>query len=643
MSFSSIVASLIIIMFCLNNISFASPQRIRYGEMKTRKLFQKGLEHYNEGRFYSALDMFRRLKDYPEGQNPQLTASYLMEMRSYFHIKKFEDAKLIGRSFLLKYPQSRYRFYIMECFGDVFAMEGNYRLAVDNYIKSRNKTDNSVHRTIIDSKLIRLLNGYLTNSEIDELLSTEIDSVNRSILSLILANNFIYKGEMDKAALTLFRLDVQKLPAIYKEAYNLARRHTYKEPRKSVMVGLVLPLSGFNADFGRDFLEGIQNAVSYIRKYNNLDIVLEVMDNGGDNLRTVSCVEILAKNSNVLAIIGPLSTNNSAIAGASARERDIPILIPFSAQVGLSDLGENIFQLKTDLYKQGRFAAEYAIIDLQKDTLAIVAPADRLGKELTDGFVKRADELGAQIVAIEWYSGIPTDLSVQFKNIRKVGFDLMSEKSIQSFSDLEFNEIDNIFEISVTDFFPEEIYMEESGEIDSSRIDVTTIQGIYLPIHSGDINYIGSQFSSYHLNTVVIGNSGWYDIEVLNQEMIGPHLSGMIILTDYLEPRDQLIQKPMSKLNEQDSFIEKNRWASIGRDVMGYFVAQIGDDYDRISIMNNLKRGVTYRGSGKIISFSSTTPRVNSSMHVLQYKNGRFRKIGEFLSDMLQVSETQSP
>ena len=170
--------------------------------------------------------------------------------------------------------------------------------------------------------------------------------------------------------------------------------------------------------------------------------------------------------------------------------------------------------------------------------MAVVAPAERLGVELVDGFVEQADELGAHIVDIQWYSGLPVDLKNQFKALRKVAFRLEEQCNQVEIIDLQFDTLDQTLVISEEDFFPELVEEEEISSSDSSKIVLSSIDGIFIPIHPGDINYVGSQISSYNFDTQLLGNMNWYDLDELSQEMIGPNVKGMIVFTDFIFPED---------------------------------------------------------------------------------------------------------
>ena len=616
----------------------------RIQESRTRRLFEKGIEHYDAGRYYSALYVFRQLTALHADKNSQLTASYLMTMKSYTQLEKMPDALDVGRKFLAKFPTSSYLPDVYECFGDIFVKEGHYRSAVHGYLKARSGTHRETMTSRLDEKLEHLMDGLLQKEEIGELIALELDSTSRSILMLMLAKRLLAVGDPDAAALTLFRMESTSLPPDYREIYETLRRSTYRAARESVTVGVVLPLSGYDETLGRAFLKGIRSAVDSLHERQYPEIVIEVMDNGGDNLRTISCVKILASNPNVIAIVGPLSLVNSVAAASAVDPLGVPLFVPVSTQVGLSQVSDNVFQMNPDLLKQGRYAAEYAVSSLGSDRLAVVAPADRFGKELSDGFIQRADELGAEIVSVEWYSGAPVDLSEQFESLRKVAFQFAAYHPDTSNVEVEFDTSDNTFDVSEGDFFPEEItFGERTTPLDSSQIVLSSIDGIYLPIHSGDINYVASQFSLYNLDAQLLGNTNWYDPEELRQEMIGPNVNGMIILTDYLNPFDQTTGDAAALSDFRMERRGESRMAVFGYDVMVFLAGQLGEQPTRPILLSNVRRAKPFRGVGKLFSFSDNPYRVNSSVFVLEYRKGKFLKVGEVISDSLLSYTRQSP
>ena len=75
-------------------------------------------------------------------------------------------------------------------------------------------------------------------------------------------------------------------------------------------------------------------------------------------------------------------------------------------------------------------AARYAVNELGLQYLGVISPANQNGEIQTDAFIKEVDLLGGTVVISEWYSGEPKNLKRQFKNIRRIAFNLYLKKKI---------------------------------------------------------------------------------------------------------------------------------------------------------------------------------------------------------------------
>ena len=73
---------------------------------------------------------------------------------------------------------------------------------------------------------------------------------------------------------------------------------------------------------------------------------------------------------------------------------------------------------------------------------------------------------------------------------------------------------------------------EKMNKRDSSKIELETIQAIYIPIGPGELTYVGTQLPFYNLKTTIFGNENWLNMQLLNQKVIGPHVQGMHVVSD---------------------------------------------------------------------------------------------------------------
>ncbi len=344
---------------------------------------------------------------------------------------------------------------------------------------------------------------------------------------------------------------------------------------------------------------------------------------------------ILAANSNIVAILGPLSTSGSISASAAVSQMNIPLILPTASRMGLTHVGDNVLQLNSTLFQQGRYAAEYAVSELNVETIAVVAPQDRFGKELTDGFLEKADALGAEVVTVEWYRGIPIDIGVQLSSLREVAFELAIPDTEIVITDAVLDTLDDTFIVEEMDFFPEEVAVEEDEDVDSTKIVLSSIDAVYLPIHTGDIQYVASQFSALLLETQLVGNGSWYDPLELSDDLISENVDGMIILSNLVEPKHNNSQNQL--IFFQDDFATRREFlmAMAGFDAVEFLAANLGSKPSRTKLMTSFESPQFYRGTSRIYSFTEQSPKVNSASSILQYHRGKFVTVAEIIADSL--------
>ena len=635
MRFKSVIILILLAVYCpLQGES--QPQKYPATVNKNIRMFNKGVDHYNKKRYYTSLDFFRKLSNESAKRNSQLTASTLMIMKCYVRINRLDKAKEVGRGFLKSFPESRYAIDVLSTFGNIFLTEGRYRLAVEYYLKARRISDDTNFIAGTDEKLVHLSSHFLMMEEIIDLLSVADDRHNRAFLKIMLSASQLNSGNSDDAAMTLFGLDGNFIPQTFESFHKGLKNRSYKAEDETLLVGVVLPLTGYDAEQGISFLKGIQKALSEIGDNLEIQIAIEAVDNSGDNLKTSACIELLNRNPNVLAIIGPLKPENAPVAAMANKQGNIPLLVPTSESVGLNELSDNVFQLCPNLFEQGQILGQYAVNDLQLKTVAVVAPADKVGQDITDGFVQRADELGAEITEVQWYTGIPLDLSNQFKSLRKTAFEMTEVDIDTNITNISFDPMDSTFMISESDFFPDTVEVEEEmTSRDSSKVVLSSIEGIFMPIHEEDLHLVASQFASYNFDTQLFGNRYWYNPEELNNDLIGPNVNGIVFVSDIFVGND-----PAEAMNHDNGQHKLAKMKLLGYDIMHFLGSILKENPKRELVLKALSGELTYSGKGKQFSFSDLYPRMNTSTNLLQYNKWQIKKTAVAFKDTVTVSST---
>ena len=353
----------------------------------------------------------------------------------------------------------------------------------------------------------------------------------------------------------------------------------------------------------------------------DLSTHFKIYDNKSNDINTLKILKRINLDRSVTSILGYLSeVSNIAAASFSG---SIPILLSKSNYSELSLVSENVYLLSTSSEVQAKLSAQYVINILGYSNIAVLSPADDINKSYANNFIKELNQLGVEPVSIEWYYGRPENISRQFSSIRKVGWSLVPEEDPNvNYLDMEIDSLDALFDVDVADFIEIE---EETNNIkkmtkkDSLKINLNTIEAIYIPINSGDLSFIGTQLPMYNLETKIIGNELWMDIDILTQDIIGPHLQGLTVLSS---------EYPKFGMTESS---ELDRIYSMGYD-HSYFINSLVklSSNSRRKFKGLLKKGDLYMGASSLIELGGPSNNENKIVRVLEYKRNRMKTIGYF-------------
>jgi branched-chain amino acid transport system substrate-binding protein len=161
-------------------------------------------------------------------------------------------------------------------------------------------------------------------------------------------------------------------------------------------VGVLLPLSGKYKAFGEAALRGLQLSVK------GSDVELVVKDTQGDPVLTGTLLEQLAFDDGVIAIIGPLLTDDARRAALVAEELHVPLLA-LSRADGLTQIGPHIFHTMVTNAQQTDALVDYAMGTLGYKTFAVLHPNTPFGVELTNAFWDAVEKRGGQMRGVESY------------------------------------------------------------------------------------------------------------------------------------------------------------------------------------------------------------------------------------------------
>ena len=573
--------------------------------------FEEAVQYFKEGRFRLSEYYFNILLT--EDRDHRDPAAQIFIAKSQLQQGLWDKSRRTCKSILANYPNSPYNVDIYVLLGDCAFNEGKITLAFKNYITARKLIEDLAYINDIDERLYNCLGLGLSEEKIEGMLFRERNNFNRSIINLARCYQAWLNGDHYNMESMINDIDTYYLPGKFSRLYGKLKNSATEFSGKPITFGLIIPLTGIHKDIGESYFFGLIESL----KLQNIRFL--VYDSEGLGSKSLKILKDIHDNKSITAVLGPLT--NDEVYVLSGTMLDIPILIPKPAPTGLSSLNQNLFFLTPSIKTLAERTAQLIINELGYSTIAILSPGYGKNKFNTDYFIDECHQLGVDPVAIEWYVETPLDLSRQLKNIREKAWDLIPSEDVSNeIIDLEIDSLDALFDVDVQDFFTlpsdDENKMDKK---DSSKVELETIQAIYIPIGPDELTYVGTQLPFYNLKTNIFGNANWLNLQLLNQEVIGPHVQGMHIISDISSTILNDVDDPnvyyYNIAYEHVSFLES--------------IVEMGFQ-SRRQFAQKIRGHKGYFGKKTSIVFSGEQKNENGSTQILQYSNQKIKILGVY-------------
>lgn len=181
-------------------------------------------------------------------------------------------------------------------------------------------------------------------------------------------------------------------------------------------VGVILPLKGKLAPYGRKALEGIIFAADMFTNSRGDKINLFVEDSGSSPWMASRAVEFLVKQRNVMAILGPLNSKEAQAVAEKAQELGV-VNISLSSKTGLSQEGPYVFQNAITPEIQLANLVRFVVREKGIRRLAILGPSSSFGRDMADAFWDLVESHGGTIRGVEFYPPGATDFQDSIKSL----------------------------------------------------------------------------------------------------------------------------------------------------------------------------------------------------------------------------------
>ena len=182
----------------------------------------------------------------------------------------------------------------------------------------------------------------------------------------------------------------------------------------SKTIGVVLPLSGKNAQVGQRALRGVEMGLGLHLPGSGFK--LAVIDSEGNPDTARRGVERLVKEDNAIAIVGSLLSKTAPAVAAKANEMGVPT-IALSQRSGLTEVGPTVFRNALTSTMQIRHLVRTAMEDMGMKRFAVLYPNDPYGVEFTNIFWDEVLARGGQVTAAQTYSNKETDFRLPIQRL----------------------------------------------------------------------------------------------------------------------------------------------------------------------------------------------------------------------------------
>lgn len=181
-------------------------------------------------------------------------------------------------------------------------------------------------------------------------------------------------------------------------------------------IGVVLPLTGKWASYGKRALDGILLAAKVFSESGGGEFNLFIKDSASNTVVAQNAVDELSSRHSVMAILGPISTKEAAATGERAQALGIPN-ISLSTKEGVSEKSPYLFQTGLSPSVQIENLVKYAVQQKGYKRFAILAPNNPFGRDMAQSFWDEVTANGATVASYQLYPPEERDFQDQIRNL----------------------------------------------------------------------------------------------------------------------------------------------------------------------------------------------------------------------------------
>ncbi|MBN1983221.1 MAG: ABC transporter substrate-binding protein, partial [Chitinivibrionales bacterium] len=290
---------------------------------------------YTYGKYDSAANYIRGfLKRY--GKDPSTEYMVPLLMESLVRTHESDYFKKLTQIYYKKFPESAFvpRVYYLD--GIVSAWQRDYKTSVQLFAEAMNR---GLSPTLDSLALLNVRYVCERLASYDDLGSLRERSKLSSVIMEIVSFNEIKKLSENAQTGRAKQLAEDFRAKFPRSEYRQFIKRLTSDPRsrKTIVVGLLAPLSGENADLGRLVMQSVQLSVENFNDMHDQQIDLVVADTKGSMVDAAKKMQELLTVQKINFFIGPILSSTAAVAAAVQMnyKSDVVMITPTATDEGI--------------------------------------------------------------------------------------------------------------------------------------------------------------------------------------------------------------------------------------------------------------------------------------------------------------------
>jgi len=607
----------------LYNSRYDSPRSYKV-EPEARTSFSQAEKYFFSREYDKALPIYQSIKNkFSKGKAGQLAVYRVGSI--YYYQQDYSAASKEFEGFLLRFPQSEISFdvtynwaaaefqrnnpeksnqilsrlkltdvysqgpkraeIVFQLAAQVSKALGNESGAILAYLAELQLPLPESNRQKIDESIIKSINSIQNYSELKQLLNQVKEERFRDKIQNRLSVLQIQNDQDSQLAKPTPNLP----PVVQQEPMTKNQGLISGTSGDRSTVGVVLPLTGKFASYGKKALDAILLAAKSFAPLKDENIQILVEDSRSNPLIAAHAVEKLANEDHAIAIIGPLSWKESIYAADKAQELGV-LNISLSSKEGIADRGAYIFQNALTTKIQLESLVSHCINNLKLNRFALLVPDNNFGKEYGTNFWNAVTKFGGKVVAYDSYN--PEEKDFQ-KNVQEL---------------VGLNPKHRIFELTKILTYKKEQKEKTGREPKVNLKPIIDFEAIFIPDSPKAVAQIAANLAYYDVKGVtLLGTTEWNSDQLYRRGgryVEGALFPGGLSLSSQNPNQALFIKNYNSAYGSNPDLLSAQAYEAMSLIFSGLKTSQSTDRNELVNFLNQLKG--FYSPLGSDVSFEGS-------------------------------------